>query len=695
MNYHPQFSAHDLITLDGKILSIGKIDEKHYRAVVIIENISPRFLGFSLGQGKVLFNLKSTLAQLGVNGVGKEYELSPSKREARVIVELEAIDDIGITLLAHLHPHAYIGKLFAIDERRWIRSTTYLARMLKRADRDGIPLFSLGESKTPRWTLEKVEGRVVAFLPLKKGIQTYAKEIHTIIPLFAKALKCPGMRIRELLRLLQCWKNRKKMVADNLLLVNTLPLYIRIAFGHVVNELLPRGMRHTTASILDPETRASGDIYEIYGSSKEELHAIPLEFYALHPYREHLFFSDQTPLQTSIKNPEILFHAMESAPAPLHRQCATFVVKMDQLLNLTPSEWLQDQLPGASRRKEAPPETADVGKVAPPTTHPAYPYLKAIQEGLITSQGVLLSRFFPSPGLKGILLDERVHRCLKGIYFQHPQSSCDTYFSREDRSTLSDLTKCGIPVFWLDGCNHQLLRYTPKPGRNFGMFVPLPLAKRFMQSTVIGIYGSQCPVGDAHFFMRKLLQGLIHLKRTSAHPLLNPKTPLALITGGGKGEILHIGNRVAKELDILSCAHILDMDGEGRCTKHLHTPYVDAKMTYSYANSLDSQTEFYADLPIFFQGGSSIDFGCVVEGARRKLEGHPPTPILLVGDSRYWEGKVSYRLSCDGTSKGLEQSTQMTHCYFCIQNAEQGVRVCEKFFSKHPSSTDSSGNRCD
>jgi len=285
MHPHPQLPYQDLVTPDGKILSIEKIDEKHYRAVVIIENVSPLFLGFSLGQEKIFFNLKSAIAQLGVNGIGKEYELSLSKREARVIVDLEATDAVGITLLPCLHPHAYIGKLFAADERRCIRSTTYLSSMLKRVDREGTPLFSLvGESsKTLHGTLKKVEGRVIAFLPLKRGIRTYTQEIHAMIPLFAHALKYPGIRIRELLRLLQHWKDSKRIVADNLLLVNTLPLYIRIAFGHVVNELLPKGMQHTTASILDPETRASGDIYEVYGSSGEELHTIPLEFYALHP----------------------------------------------------------------------------------------------------------------------------------------------------------------------------------------------------------------------------------------------------------------------------------------------------------------------------------------------------------------------------------------------------------------------------
>ena len=85
------FLHHDLITPDGKVSSIKKIDEKRYEVVVNIDNISPSFLGFSIEKNRVFFNLKSTLAQLGVNGIGKAYQFSLGKRRAQVIVELIAI----------------------------------------------------------------------------------------------------------------------------------------------------------------------------------------------------------------------------------------------------------------------------------------------------------------------------------------------------------------------------------------------------------------------------------------------------------------------------------------------------------------------------------------------------------------------------------------------------------------------------
>ena len=69
---------------------------------------------------------------------------------------------------------------------------------------------------------------------------------------------------------------------------------------------------------------------------------------------------------------------------------------------------------------------------------PSYPFLKAIDDGVITSQGILLTRFFPSPLLKRMLLSDNVQRYLKGIYFQRPSQAFMDYFSSEDRALLHD-----------------------------------------------------------------------------------------------------------------------------------------------------------------------------------------------------------------------------------------------------------------
>lgn len=80
-------------------------------------------------------------------------------------------------------------------------------------------------------------------------------------------------------------------------------------------------------------------------------------------------------------------------------------------------------------------------------SQPSYPYLEAIEKGVITSQGILLTRFFPSPIMKRMLLSEQVYEYLKGIYFNKPSRSHGDFFSHEDRSLLLDLAKFGISIF--------------------------------------------------------------------------------------------------------------------------------------------------------------------------------------------------------------------------------------------------------
>lgn len=676
------FLHHDLVTPDGKAISLKKIEERRYEAVIRIENISPTFLGFSIDKERVFFNIKSTLAQLGVNGKGKVYDLSFPKRKAEILVELEAIDPMGALVLSLLETDTYLGKLFAADERRRVRDPIYLSRMFGRTDRDGKPLLSLGEHEgKSHWTLEKIQGRMVAFLPLKKGIQTYNSMAEGLIPTLVQALKHPHIKIRELIGLTQQWKEEKKVIGDNLLLVNTLPLHIRTVFGRVVDELLPEGVEHTTASVLQPDTYASGDIYELFGNSREELTKIPLEFYTLDPYREHVFFSDRDQLQASIEDPEVLFSAMDTAPTPMHHKCATFIVKGEQLLNLKPSDWMQSEstyqvLPGFFH----PTEQAEKVE-AYMHAQPSYAYLEAIEKGFITSQGILLSRFFPSPIMKRMLLSEQVYGCLKGIYFQYPSRSHGEYFSHEDRSLLLDLAKFGVSIFWLDKRSHQILRYVPKIEKDSGMFVPLSKVEAFMKATMIGIYGSNLIEGKFGPSIKELLEGLLELKQECSHPLLNPDTPLALVTGGGPGT-MSIGNQTAQSLGILSCANILDFRSDLKLVNEQEqNPYIEAKMTYRLDRLVERQAEFHLDLPIFLMGGIGTDFEYALEEVRRKTGVKSPTPILLVGDPAYWKEKISHRFSCNLETGTIAGSEWVSNCFFCIQNAKQGLQVYANFFS--------------
>ena len=674
---------YDLATPDGAITSLIRFSDTSAEAVVFIENISPAFVGFQIEPERVFFNIKSTLAQLGLDGIGTSYELDPKRHTAEIKVELHAYGKIAEELLKYIEIGTFIGKLFAADERRRVRDPIYISRMFGRSDRWGKPLLSLGGLHgSDDLILDKVDGRTVAFLSLQNGKLGYDQSIFGFLPTLSMALKVK-QPTRDLIKLHQEWKPfaPRNVEEEEILLVKTLPLHIRTVFARVVPELLSQGYKHTSASILQPDTSASGDVYELFGKSKRELTDIPLEFYTLEPYREHIFFADRDQLQTCLEDSATLFKAFETAPKPADFRAAVFVVKGQQLKSLTPDDWIVreprlHEFPGVWHSTR---QALMVERYI--EQQPSYLFLKSIDDGYITSQGILLTRYFPSPLMKRMLLSNQVQRCLKGIYFQYPSHSYGNFFSAEDRVLLHDLDKFGIPVYWLDESTKKILQYVQKPDFDSGLFVPLSDVEKFLRSTVFGIYGSNLLEGSFENELRCLMQGIIDMRDNLMHPQLHKDTPIALVTGGGPGA-MEVGNRVAKELGILSCANMVDFrpKDDAVVNEQKINPYVDAKMTYRIDKLVERQAEFNLDFPIFLAGGIGTDFEFSLEEVRRKVGAVGATPIILFGDADYWQKKISSRFQINRETGTIKGSEWISNCFFCIQTAEQGIKVYEDYF---------------
>lgn len=677
---------YDLVTPDGRITKIYKPSLGLLDVEIQIENISPAFVGFQLDPIHITFNLKSTLAQLGLNAILQEIALDERNRLATAKIQLQAYGKIALALFDFIAQGSYIGKLFAADPRRRVRNPDYLMRMFGRSDRQGKPLLSLGGPKgRDGLLLEKIDGRTVAFLQLQNGVLTYEeKAILGLLPTLSKALTKPSFRLRTLIQLDQIWvpSAKREVQEKQILLVRTAPLHVRTVFGKVVNELLPKGVTHTTADILEPDTTASGDVYELLGSSSEDLSIIPIEFYTLEPHREHVFFTDRDQLQNCIEDSSELFQAFETAPHPLHYRAAVFVVKGEQLLHLKSKDWIAREtyktpFPGLFHPfKQA---TLVQNYIE---QQPCYLFLKHIEDGLITSQGILLTRYFPSPLMKRMLLSSAVQRCLKGIFFTYPSFAYGNFFSHEDRSFLLDLANFGIPVHWVDEATQKVLQYTPKPGKDSGMFVPQSTIDTFVRSTIFGIYGSTLITSVFEEELAAVLKGVIQMRSSMNHPLLNADTPIALVTGGGPG-IMEIGNRVAERIGVLSCANIVDF----RNSNHLNiqeqtqNPYIEAKMTYRLDHLVERQAEFHLDFPIILPGGFGTDFEQSLEEVRRKVGSILPTPVLLFGDPQFWKQKITPRFQANLQLGTIAGSEWVSNCFYCIQNAAQGLKIYEQYFS--------------
>lgn len=675
--------SHDLASPDGCVESIQSLSDTVSQAIIKIENISPWFVGFEIDSSLIFFNGKSVLAQLGVDCVGKEYELDSATLSAKVKIELVAHGPIAKDLLRLIRPGSFIGKLFAKDDRRRVRDPDYISRMFGRSDRFGKPLLSLGAMHgSDSLILDQVDGRAVAYLTLMNGRIGYDETIFGFLPTLARGLQAKKST-RDFLKLHQVWhEGANRNVSDGeILLVRTPPLHIRTVFGHVVDELVTSGYKHTTASILQPDTAESGDIYEFWGQSRRELTDVALEFYTLEPYRENIFFSDRDRLQSCLESYEEMLKAFDTAPKPADLRAAAFIVKGHQLQGLQTDDWIGKEevfheFPGLAHSMR---QALLVERYI--EQQPSYPFLKAIEMGTITSQGVLLTRHLTSPLLKRMLLSEPVSRCLKGIYFRYPSKAFGDFFSNEDRALLNDLNKFGIPVYWVDEATKKILQYTQKPKTETGMFVPLKQTEFFLKATVFGVYGSNLIEGPFEEHLHGLLEGVLAMRSQVNHPLLSKDTPLALVTGGGPGA-MEQSNKIAKDLQILSCANIADfrLKGNSVVNEQRQNPYIEAKMTYRLKELVERQAEFNLDFPIFVQGGIGTDFEYCLEEVRRKVGSIFPTPVLLFGDVEYWKMKITSRYQCNVERGTVRGSEWISSCFFCVNTAEEGLEVYRRFF---------------
>lgn len=672
---------YDLITPDGRISEIKTRDLNHVEAYIEIDDIFSGFLGYQIDPSLIHFNIKSTFAQLGVNGVGLEYEFNQKLGKAKVKVAFTAFNAIGQELLKYLTKDVYVGKLFAADDRRRVRTADYLHRLLGKTDADGHPLLILSEEYKSEQIIEQPEkNRTIVKIPLNPGHWVYSEEVIGLIPTIAKGLQSPDMSFRNFLFLHQKHvQGRRVLPPEGLLLVKSMAMALRTLFAKVVPDELPSGYLHASADIIEPQ-QETGDIFEFHGSSTEEITHIPLEFYTLEPYREHSFFLDRYLVECSKENPEYLFNAFDTAPGD---KCATFIVKGKQLLNLSKEDWIQSDLPTSSCLF-IPPEDRHERAILDNfiRSQAIYPIAKSMLDGYITSQGIILTTHFPTPPLKQLLINEKVTRTLKAIYFKTPSRTYGDFFSHDDRAFLQDLAKASVDVYWVDFNYKLVLKYILRRENDTGMFVPIDRIHEFKNGTFFGIYGSKFIASENSDELKALFQGLLEMRNELDHPLFNPEVSLLITTGGGPG-MMAVGNQIASELGILSCGNAVDFTKPHETIDMVEemNPHIQAKMTYRLEQLFVRQAEFVLDFPIIFQGGFGTDFELILELLRVQVGMRPAAPILLFGSPEYWKKKISSLFHINRKTGTIKGSEWVSNTLFCVQNHKSALSIYYKYFT--------------
>ncbi|BAE81527.1 conserved hypothetical protein [Chlamydia felis Fe/C-56] len=667
---------HDATSPDGYLTSsLRMLSPNIYEGEIEILNIPEYFLGFHLPKHCLHLNLKSSLAQLGVDAKIKEAELSKECSRARLLVQMSSHDPIASVMLTLLEPGDYVAKLFAADDRRLVRSLQYLERMLKHTDKAGMPLLCFGKKLEHLISLDVIDDRLVVSLPTLPGVVQYDHKIYGLLPLIGKALGQPNMRVRNFLALYQYKVEREKIPYRNrILLIKTEPLHIRTVFARVVDSLLPEGVKHTAANILEPTTQESGDIYEFYGTSSVPVEIIPLEFFTIEPYKEHSFFCYRDSLKSSLESEKCIFDIFETAQGT-QEKAATYISKGSEIPELSPNSWLVGSAKSLYDKRNPYPENLHEYI----EEQPCFPFLQAMETGHITSQGVLFSRYFPSSCLKGMLLSYHVNYYLQQIYFQIPSYNYGEYFSEHDRSLLMDLYFSGIPTFWVDRASKRVLQYVKRRGQDSGMFVPVKRVQEFRSAYFIGIHGSGIVSEGYKEDLREFLQGIHSLTQEMPIPGFPPNTPLAIMTGGGPGA-MSIGNEVATELNLLSCGNTVDFE-QSPGAPQAANPYTQAKMTYRISSLIQRQEHFHVDLALFVTGGLGTDFELSLELVSIKTGKKPPVPIFLIGPASYWKDKITplYQSNCTaGTNRGSEW---VSNCVFCISSPKAGIEIFRRYMN--------------
>ncbi|WP_194844278.1 hypothetical protein [Candidatus Clavichlamydia salmonicola] len=670
---HLSQKDHSMITEDGLIIHISKETSLQIDTQVFFNYISPTFLGHTLPKNLLSFNLKSVLAQLGIEAICNEITFNKEELSAIAEVSFIAFGMPGIAILKQLGLGSLVGKLFCADDRRLIRSIDELMAMQAINSYLGLPLVDWKNSKKLFPYVSIKDDRAIAYPDLLAGTWVYDNYKTLPMDIIGQSLK-EGISYRPFLKLHQNRKTylKRKITPGEMLLVKTLPFHISCTFVRVAHDQLPIGFNHTSADLLLPESTYSGEIYELYGESKEEITHIPLEFFKVEYKKSFTTVKNSYPFLLDKLSFETVHAIFQSAPKNIS---AALFISAHTLLPPQAEYW--------STASSISSHSLNIDSIENQlTTDPCYHILKKIEVALFQEEGSLFLTYLPSPLIKSLLISFAIRKHLKRLFFKFSDNKMH-YLSKEEKILLNDLHNFGIIVTEVNLEKKSLRDYLPHEyGR--ALFVPTEKKEALKKAIFFGIYGSHLPTTinkQDEIELFKFFKELPIIQNNSSHPLFNKNHSIAIITGEGDGA-MNVGQRIAKKYNFLSCSNQVNFEENlAPSTENRRYITADSSMSYLLEEYLDSEKNLYANFPIFLKGGIGSDLELAMEENLVALKIKPCIPILLFGPPSFWIEKMAPRFQSNLKNKTNTNSLWIYNLFFSVQTAEAALSIYSDFLT--------------
>lgn len=649
---HELYPYDDVLTTDGYLWFLDT-QSYPYQAVVVFENVSPRFME-RMNTGEIVFNMRSRLCQLGLDCVPSLIEKSKKANRIECTVAIYHAKECAIAAkvleyIVNSHERMLMGKLFLKLEHRVLEFDDVLKNIYTN---NGALIdlekesFKQGKDNTIIIPLDKLvyvydndllpnteQLRYLLYQGMRKDLNFFRKQFTTNLP---HTIKPEGWFLGQLTHF---------RVKEHFALIEALSY----------KEKRLEKIYHSNANLFDPlsyKSVISPQMIEIFSRSdvEEKFDGVAIKIYR--PSKR--FCSIQVPadirLNEIVSKSKQLQEKMDESLAGTtlvngkRIKHAAFIVDASEMNKL--ETYKNTEIVDA--------EKMDIHEC------PELDIIEEMEDGYIKSKGFLLSYYFPRWDVvsKIEMEKDKIH----SLIFRQSSQMNPPFFSEYDVQRLKFLKKLGIDIIWVqdDGVKHYYER------NECGFFLDKDLFKSFSEATFFACYGSSVKVTPE---LTSQLSGFFR-------QLVELFGKIGVVTGGGPG-LMEAVNKIATQENILSAVCCLSTE-MSESPQYLNT-YANVAMFFDEHCRHIRQNNFsIARFPIFFPGGLGTFEEVGIEVCNLKLGLKLNTPYLFIGKEHYANIHTFFKQVAE---KGMVNEKIIKNL-FLVDTLDEAIEIYREFMIK-------------